>query len=59
MPATVWFTNIIEDSQENNKINNEKVKSPFKHGSAFEARIKNIDCIYHKVDKWLNQVDKP
>ena len=50
MPATVWFKDIFEDSPENEKISKEKVKSIFKPGSAFEARIKTIDYNNYKVD---------
>jgi len=50
LPATVWFKDIFEDSPENEKISKEKVKSLFKPGSAFEARIKSIDCNNYKAD---------
>ena len=50
LPATVWFKDIFEDSSENEKISKEKVKSLFKPGSAFEARIKTIDYNNYKAD---------
>ena len=50
MPATVWFKDIFEDSPENEKISKEKVKSIFKPGLPFEARIKTIDYNNYKVD---------
>ena len=55
LPATVWFKDIFEDSQEHDKINKEKVKSLFKPGSAFEARIKNIDYLNFKADLMTKQ----
>ena len=50
LPATVWFKDIFEDSPENEKISKEKVKSLFRPGSAFEARIKTIDPVNYKAD---------
>ena len=50
LTATVWFKDIFDDSPENEKISKEKVKSLFKPGSAFEARIKSINYNEYKVD---------
>lgn len=50
LSATVWFKDIFEDSLENEKISKEKVKSLFKPGSAFEARIKSIEYKSYKAD---------
>ena len=49
LAAALWFNDILEDS-ENEKGRKEKIKALFKPGSAFEARIKNIDYRNYKVD---------
>jgi ribosomal protein S1 len=49
LAAALWFNDILEDS-EIEKGSKEKIKALFKPGSAFEARIKNIDYTNYKVD---------
>ena len=50
LTATVWFKDIFDDLPENEKLVKEKVKSLYKPGSVFEARIKTIDYNTYKVD---------
>ena len=48
--AQLWFNDVFEDSENEKGITKDKIKMLFKIGSAFEARIKNIDYNNYKVD---------